>query len=146
MPEASPAPRALARYVLLHAAGDHPEPEALAVAAEQAAERLRGRLADLIGLTGYTILVARAVRLARADIPALEGVTVDTDAEGALYGVREFALASGDSAVAAAGLSAILDHIIGLLITFIGEDLAIRLIREAWPELAHGPVESEGQR
>ncbi len=146
MPEVSPAVRALARRVLLHEAGGRVEPDALAEAAERADAQLRGRLADLIGLTGYTALVARAVRLAQAEVPAVERVTVDVGAgaEGSLRGVRALVLAnSGDSGVTEAGLSAIMAHVIGLLITFIGEDLAERQIREVWPELAHGQVDTE---
>jgi len=147
MPEVSPAARTLARHVLLHEAGGRAEPAALAEAAARADARLRGRLADLIGLVGYTTLVDRAVRLARAESPALERGAVDageTGAEGTLRGFHEFARASGDPAIAEAGLSALLAHVIGLLSLFIGEDLALRLVREAWPELAHGPDESEG--
>ncbi len=54
MLEVSPATRALARRVLLHEAGGCVEPVALAEAAERADAQLRGRLVDLIGLTGYT--------------------------------------------------------------------------------------------
>jgi hypothetical protein len=141
MPEMSPAAQVLARRVLRHEAGGRAEPAALAEAAERADARLRGRLASLIGQTGYTTLLARAVRLAQAEVPALEHVTVDAlaiGAEGGLHGVREFARATGDADAAEAGLSAILAHVIGLLVTFIGEDLALRLIRDAWPEVPDG--------
>jgi len=118
----------------------------LAEAVERADARLRGRLADLIGLTGYTTLLARAVRLAQAEVPTLERVSVDAGAEGGLHGVRAFALADGrDPTTAEAGLTAILAHIIGLLITFIGEDLALHLVREAWPEIARDQVETGGE-
>ncbi len=116
MSKVSPTAQALARRVLLHEAGGRAELAALAEAAERADARLRGRLADLIGTTAYTTLVARAVRLAQAEVPALEGVT-------------------------ATGLTTTLAHVIGLLITFIGENLVFRLIHEAWPELAHGQVD-----
>jgi len=149
MPQVSPAARALARRVLPQDTGERPDAAALAAAIERADARLRGRLADLIGLTGYTTLVVRAVRLAQAEHPALERVTVDvgaTGAEGSLHGVRavvETAGASGaDPRAVEDSLAAILAHIIGLLSTVIGEDLAQRLVREAWPEIAHGPVES----
>ena len=148
MPETSPAARVLARRVLRHEAGGRAEPAALAEAAERADARLRGRLARLIGPAGYTTLVARAVRLAQAEVPALERVTVDAlarGAEGGLHGVREFARASGDAGAAEAGLSTILAHAIELLGTFIGEDLALRLIRDAWPELPDGQGEAEGR-
>jgi hypothetical protein len=148
MPEMPPAAQVLARRVLRHETGGRAEPAALAEAAERADARLRGRLAGLIGQTGYTSLVARAVRLAQAEVPALERVTVDalaTGVEGSLHGVREFARASGDAGAAEAGLSTILAHVIGLLGTFIGEDLALRLIHDAWPELPDGQGESEGR-
>jgi len=150
MPEVSPATRALARRVLLHEAGGHPEPAALAEAADRADARLRGRLGDLVGATGYTTLVARAVRLARVEVPALERVTVDVreaaGAEGGLRGVREFALASdGDPAVVEDGLTAILAHVVGLLVIFIGEGLAVRLIGETWPELTDAQDNAEGR-
>ena len=69
MPEMAPAAQVLARRVLRHEAGGRAEPAALAEAAERADARLRGRLASLIGQTGYTTLVARAVRLAQAEVP-----------------------------------------------------------------------------
>ncbi len=144
MIEAPPIAHMLARRVLLYEAGGRMEPEALAQAAERADARLKSRLGSLIGQTGYTILVARAVRLARAEVPTLEGVAVDTGAEGGLQGVRAFALANdGDPRAAEAGLTAILAHVIGLLSTFIGEDLALRLVREAWPDLSHDPAAAE---
>lgn len=160
MPEVSTAAHALARRVLLHDAGEHPEPAALAEAVERADARLRARLVDLVGLSGYTTLVDRAVRLAQTEVPVLERVTVDAGAtggaggaggaggEGILRGVRdvvESARASGgDPRAAEAGLTAILAHIIGLLVIFIGEDLALRLVHEAWPEPAPDHVAPEG--
>jgi len=157
MPEVSPTAHALAQRVLLHDAGEHPEPAALAEAVERADARLRARLVDLVGLSGYTTLVDRAVRLAQTEVPALERVTVDAGAtggaggaggEGILRGVRdvvESARASGgDPRAAEAGLTAILAHIIGLLVIFIGEDLALRLVHEAWPEPAPDHVAPEG--
>ncbi len=69
MAEAPPAARVVARRVLFYEAGGRMEPAALAEAAERADARLRARLADLIGLTGYMTLVARAVRLPRPTSP-----------------------------------------------------------------------------
>src|ERR671939_1406472 len=103
MPDMSPVAQVLARRVLRHEAGGRAEPAALAEAAERADARLRGRLASLIGQTGYTTLVARAVHLAQAEVPALERVTIDalaTGPEGGLHGVHEFARASAGTAEA----------------------------------------------
>jgi len=150
MPEVSPGARALARRVLLREAGGQPEPAALAEATGRVEARLRGRLADLVGITGYTTLVARAVRLAQVEVPALERVTVDVHigagAEGGLRGVREYALANdSDAAAVEDGLTAILAHVVGLLVIFIGEGLALRLIHEAWPVLADDQDNAEGR-
>ncbi len=143
MPEASLPARDLARRALLQEAGEHTAPATLAEAAERAYARLGRRLAVLIGATGYTVLAARALRLAQAEIPALEGVAVDAGAETGLNGLRAFALASGDATAAADGLVALLARIVDLLITFIGEDLALRLVRDAWPEPADDRAVSE---
>ncbi len=143
MAEVSLAARALARRVLLPDARECRDDAALAEAVARADAQLRARLVDLIGPTGYTTLVARAVRLAQAEVPALEQVTGDAG-EGTLRGVRAVVLASdGDLVMAAAGPTAILAHVIGLLIAFIGEDLALRLIHEAWPDLASDPAALE---
>ena len=146
MAEISPSARDLARRALLDTGGGQREPAALVEAADHAYARLRDRLADLIGVLGYGALVARAVRLAQAESPVLTRVTVDAQAEDGLQGLRAFALASSGNPVAAAeGLAALLAHIIGLLVVFIGEDLAVRLVHEAWPELVSGPQALEGR-
>ena len=145
MQTVSPAARTLAWQVLLHEAGGEREPAALAHAATRVDAVLRGRLSGLIGLTGYTILVARATRLAQAEVPALAPAMFDPRAEDGLQGAHAFALAHGDDpSVAADGLAAIMAHLIGLLVTFIGEDLALRLVHEAWPDLAAGTDGGEG--
>jgi len=149
MPELSPAARRLARSVLLREAGAHADPAALADAADRVNARLRDRLESLIGLTGYTILVARAVRLAQAEDPVLDHITVNTfatGAEGGLHGLREFMLAHhGEQDVAEAGLIVVLGTVIDLLSTFIGEDLAFHLVRDAWPALADARADKQRQ-
>lgn len=140
----TPTARHLARQMLLYRAEGRDEPEALAKAAERACARLRDRLASLIGRNGVNALSSRALRLAQTEIPALEQVTFDAQADSGLRGVRAFADTGGrDLAAVAADLAAILAHLIGLLATFIGEVLAIRLVREAWPELPDETVSSE---
>lgn len=117
-------------------AGDRQDPEGIAMAAERASARLRARLAGLIGAAGYNALFARALRLAQADDPALERITFDGRLEMSLLGARDYARAHG--ADAGAGLTSIFARVIGLLITFIGEDMALRFTRDAWPEMARG--------
>ena len=139
MPQVSPAAHRVAQQVLRRGAGESPDPAALADAVLQADARLGQLLATLIGVLGYTTLLTRAVYLAQADVPALAGITVGPDTEGHLRGVHAFAAAAGSPPeglrAVETGLTIILAQVVGLLIIFIGEDLALRLVREAWPEI-----------
>jgi len=149
MNEVPVAVRTLAAHILSHEAGGSSDPDELADAAERVETRLRGRLSELIGLIGYTTLLARALRLAQLEIPALGQITVNPNSgEGGLSGVRAFVEVAGADneglRAAAAGLTAILAHVIELLSIFIGEDLALRLVREGWPEIGRDQIMLEG--
>ena len=115
--------RALAQRLLilegpLQGAADDPTAQAMRVF-----ERLRVSLARFAGSDSFASLVRRALALARVDEPALRQVSIK--ANGSLEGLEEIA---GDSIVA------IVEHFLGLLVTFIGEPLTLRLVREAWPD------------
>ena len=115
--------RALAQRLLilegpLQGAADDPTAQAMRVF-----ERLRLALARFAGSDSFASLVRRALALARADEPALRQVSIN--ANGSLEGLEEI---SGDPIVA------IVAHFLGLLATFIGEPLTLRLVRDAWPE------------
>lgn len=86
-------------------------------------ERLRVALARFAGSDGFASLVRRALALARADEPALRQVS--STANGSLEGLEQNA---GDAVIA------IVAHFLGLLVTFIGEPLTLRLVRDAWPD------------
>lgn len=86
-------------------------------------ERLRVALARFAGADGFTSLVRRALALARSDDPALLQVSVR--ANGSLEGLEQVA---GDAVIA------IVAQFLGLLVTFIGEPLTLRLVRDAWPD------------
>ena len=115
--------RALAQRLLvlegpLQGADDDPTAQAMRVF-----ERLRVALARFAGSDSFASLVRRALVLARADEPALRQVSIK--ANGSLDGLEEIA---GDPIVA------IVAHFLGLLVTFIGEPLTLRLVRDAWPD------------
>ena len=95
-------------------------------------EKLRISLTRFVGADGFTALLRRALALARADVPSLQ--TVKVTADGRLEGLEEFAADSENAGVEAA--TAITAHLLGLLVTFIGEPLTLRLVREAWPDVA----------
>lgn len=93
-------------------------------------EKLRITLTRFAGADGFTALLRRALALAQADVPSLQ--TVKVTANGRLEGIEEFAAAVGNAGVEAT--TAITAHLLGLLATFIGEALMLRLVRQAWPD------------
>ena len=88
----------------------------------QVCDRFRVPLARLVGVAGYRSLLSRAVALAKAEVTSLSPVQVQQD--GSLEGF------SGD------GGTAIVAHLLGLLVTFIGEPLTRQLVCDVWPDAA----------
>ena len=125
-----PESRHLAQRLLAYeaVAGENSEP------AESAAFRvfakLRLALITLAGLAGFRSLLSRALTLARADAPDLSAVEVAAD--GSLKGLDE--LASQAEEEAQEGGVVLITQLIGLLLTFIGNDLTLRLVQDVWPE------------
>jgi len=119
--------------------------------AEIVIERLRVSLTKLAGAEGFASLLRRALALARVDVPSLKGITVGAD--GRLQGLDSFAADSGAGAErgganreAEEAAVAITAHLLGLLVTFIGEPITLRLVRESWPDASLGDLlpRSEG--
>lgn len=112
-----------------------------AEAAVRACDKLRAPLSTLAGVAGFRSLMGRALVLATAEVPALKSVRLGPD--GALEG---FAAAVPEADADAAG-TAIVAQLLGLLVTFIGEPLTLRLVRDAWPEAHIEDVDrrAEGQ-
>ena len=102
----------------LQGAADDPTAQAMKVF-----DRLRVALARFAGSDSFASLVRRALALARADEPALNQVSIK--ANGSLDGLEKI---TGDAVVA------IVAHFLGLLVTFIGEPLTLRLVSDAWPD------------
>jgi hypothetical protein len=98
-------------------------------AAARVLERLRHALTRFSGPTGFTVLLRRALSLARVEVPELEGVNVG--ASGDLEGLEALEHVAGDDSEAAV---AVISHVLWLLVTFIGDPLVLRLVRDAWPE------------
>ena len=94
----------------------------------QVSETLRISLTRFAGADGFTSLLRRALALASAEAPALQGVKVAAD--GRMVGFEEM-VANSDANEAAVAITA---HVLWLLVTFIGEPLTLRLVREAFPE------------
>ena len=93
-------------------------------------EKLRISLTRFAGADGFTSLLRRAVALGRAEVPWLHGIEVKADSPDE---VLEQLVADADSGGVEAA-AAITTHLLGLLVTFVGEPITLRLVREAWPD------------
>ena len=103
-------------------------------AAARVCAKLGTSLTRVAGAEGFASLLRRAHFLARKDNPALAAVAMIPD--GSLWGLEAVASdAPGRGPEAVVGIFA---HLLGLLVTFIGEPLTLRLVREAWPDAASG--------
>jgi len=139
---ASPPADVLASRLLRYEVGGQQGAGPLAAATERVFARLRRRLVVVVGTAGYAALAERSLQLAQERVPALGDAALTVGADGTLTGGCEFAMAV-DAPAATDGLTAIVASLIGLLITFIGEDLTDGLVQQAWPELAPGTDSTE---
>jgi len=124
----------VARRLLTHEVGEGQDPEDLAKAAESACQKLYRQLAKLIGSAGFQALLLRAVSLAKAEFLFLKRVESEPEAGTCLKGLLE-SVQGRDPGVVKDSLIAMFANFISLLVTFIGEDLALRLVRKTWPEV-----------
>jgi hypothetical protein len=139
MRSARPEQRRFARRLLaLEASADQTHS-----AAFSACEKLRRPLAVLAGIAGFRALLSRALALANGEVRWLKAVHVNANGslEG-LEGVR--AQVSPDDF--ARGEEILVAQLVGLLATFIGEALTLRLVQEVWPEISVGDLNSEMEK
>jgi hypothetical protein len=101
--------------------------------AQRILTRLHQSLVKLIGSAGFDVLVARSLVLARRAHPALAGVGAGPG--GRLTGVDD---AARDPVALQEGAMAVVSYFMELLVVLIGEDLAMRLVRDVWPASAEG--------
>ena len=102
-----------------------------ATAAFRVSEKLRRVLSLLLGAGGFRALLTRALVLARAEAPWLLAVQVTPD--GTMEGLGKPDSPSSDGRIAK-GETALIAHLLGLLVTFVGETVMLRLVQEAWPK------------
>jgi hypothetical protein len=139
-----PESRYLAQLLLTYeevVAGENSEPAESA--AFRVCAKLRHPLITLTGVAGFRSLLCRALTLARAEAPSLSAVQVAED--GSLQGLddQERPIAKDQARERGAILIA---QIIGLLLTFIGEGLTLRIVQNVWPEAAFEGHISEKER
>jgi hypothetical protein len=133
----TPAQRDLALWLLEEEMGDAQESEALLDAAERACQKLCRRLAKLVTVVGYQALLARALHLARGEFPFLEGVRPGVTEDACFDGLRT-KTEGIDAVMLRAALTTVLAQVIGLVTTFIGDALTLRLVRDVWPDAPFG--------
>ena len=117
----------------MHRAGPDADAAAVAAAARRAYDELAPVLAPLIGGVGIDALASRAMHLAQQEYPWLANTRDLEPAEG-LFTHVSFSLEQQDPAIATAAAAAVLVTFTGLLVRLIGEPLAARLMRQAWPD------------
>lgn len=108
-------------------AGDPSDTDARA--AFRVCEKLRRPLSTLAGVAGFRSLLSRAWVLAKSDASLLAGVKIKMDGTFQLSPEVEAQIATPEAAEAA---HALVTELLGLLVTFIGEALTLRLVHEVW--------------
>ena len=119
--------RALALQLLAVEAADLSAFDTRMQEAVRVSERLRVSLGHFIGADGFTALLRRALVLARADVPSLQSAKVTPD--GRLEGIQ-----AADAGTDVEAAAVITEHVLALLVVFIGESLTLRLVRQTWPD------------
>jgi hypothetical protein len=104
-------------------------------AVSRVCDKLRRPFATLAGIAGFRSLLARALTLAKQESQDLDGWEVKSD--GSLEGLNGEAAQSGAVLIA---------NLIGLMITFIGESLTLRLLHDVWPDLRDSEIKFEGNQ
>ena len=126
-----PESRHLAQRLLAYEAVAGESSEPAESAAFRVCAKLRRPLTTLAGVAGFRSLLSRALTLARAESSSLSAVQVAAD--GSVKGLDELA-SQTDKEQARDGGVILIAQLIGLLRTFIGEGLTLRLVQDVWPE------------
>jgi len=98
-------------------------------------EKLSPHFGALMGAAGFRALLSRALVLANSEVAWLRELHVRED--GSFEGLNELEAQASPEEIAAGGI-VLLARLLGLLVTFIGEDLTLRLLSNV-NGLALGP-------
>ena len=85
----------------------------------------------LAGVAGFRALAARALTLAKAEVPGLSVMQIMAD--GSMQGLGEMD-PPGDKHPDGNGEVILIAELLGLLMIFIGRSMTLRLVQDAWPE------------
>ena len=140
MNRATPQTRDFARRLIACEAGRNGSIDTKTRASFPVPEKLRQHLKTVMGIGGFRSLFARALALAGAEVPALGALEVKAD--GSLGGM-EALQERLDSQEMFECRVVLLAHLLGLLDTFIGESLTLRVVSEIWPKVSTNPLVSD---
>ena len=96
-------------------------------------EKLRQPLSRLTGVAGFRSLLSRALTLASGETSWLKAIQIGAD--GSLEGFDDSQTQLSKQEIGR-GEILLVAHLIGLLVTFIGEGLTMRLLQQEWPDVA----------
>ena len=130
MPDnATPRLKKFAGQILAFEAASHNPADASDSGVFRAFGKLRGPLGKLIGIVGFRSLLSRALALGGEEVPWLHALQIKAD------GSMERLEAKLDLREAAEGEVVLMAHLVGLLVTFIGSQLTLQLLRDIWPKI-----------
>ena len=124
--------RGFAERLIAHETKGNKSSETKTAAVVLVSEKMRLHLTALMGNVGFHALLSRALALAIAEAPWLHAVHVKAD--GSFGGLDELGAQVGPDKIAE-GSVVLLAQVLGLLVTFIGGSLTLRLVREMWPKI-----------
>ena len=142
MSSAPPDVLALAR-VLLHHEGAGRRAEQSVEATERVLQRLAERLGPLVGAAGFHMLLQRALKRTSAERAWLGAIELDPDSPWRLDGAAD-AVRDMTPEEAASAAAALLAELVGLIARFLGADMAIRLVRQSFPDVGLGGDKAKG--
>jgi hypothetical protein len=138
----SPSLRRFVRRALFDATGVmEPDRAQLASAFDALCQDLRERLQPVFGTAAVGALFARSVHVATSEFAWLDDVLSKTQGPCAVDG--NTSLEKLDVSTLAEGLSAVLAHNIGLLTAFVGEDVVLPLVEQAWGRVERPRTEGD---
>ncbi len=129
---ATPKLKEISRRVLAYEAASATRTDGTDSAVSLVCEKLRGQLGKRIGIAGFRSLLSRALALAGAEAPWLRALHIKAD--GSLEGVDGLDK-KPDSRTLAEGEVALVSQLVGLLVTFIGPALTLKVLHEIWPDM-----------
>lgn len=110
---------------------------------ERTCRALHIRLTPLLSASGVNAPLARAITLAAREFPFLSGAGATPDCS--MDALRK-AVEGHEPAEVAEALVAILASFLSLLVMFIGENLGLRKVQEAWPDVPITPPASSSEK